>query len=56
MHENSNFDFKRGNNRIEICDEFKYLGLEFTKHRSFYKAMKHNADQALHHLNRKINN
>ena len=28
----NNFQFKLGNNTIDICDEFKYLGVVFTKH------------------------
>ena len=55
----ANFDFNLGNNRIEICNEFKYLGVIFSKHRTFYKAMKHNVDhakKALHLLYKRINN
>ena len=40
------FDFKIGNNKISVCKEFKYLGVIFTKSRSFCKAKKHNYDQA----------
>ena len=55
----SNHSFKLGDNNIEICDEFKYLGVIFTKHRSFFKAIKHNIDharKALHLLYKRINN
>ena len=38
--------FQLGDHIITICDEFKYLGVVFSKSRSFYKAMKHNADHA----------
>ena len=31
------FHFKIGNNEISICKEFKYLGVVFTKSRSFSK-------------------
>ena len=54
-----NFEFNLGNNRIEICNEFKYLGVIFSKHRTFYKAMKHNVDhakKALYLLYKRINN
>ena len=53
------FEFKLGNNKIEICDEFKYLGVIFTKTRTFAKAIKHNVDhanKALHLLYKKIHN
>ena len=40
------FDFKTGENKISICKEFKYLGVVFTKSRSFCKAKKYNYDQA----------
>ena len=40
------FNFKIGENKISICKEFKYLGVIFTKSRSFSKAIKHNYDQA----------
>ena len=42
----NNFQFKLGNNTIDICDEFKYLGVVFTKHRSFFNVIKHNTVQA----------
>ena len=54
-----NLEFKPGDNKIDICDEFKYLGTVFTKRRSFYKAIKHNVDhakKALHLLYKRIRN
>ena len=39
-------EFKLGDHKINICDEFKYLGVVFTKTRSLYKAIKHNIDHA----------
>ena len=42
----NNFEFKLGDNKIGICDEFKYLGTVFTKHCTFFKAIKHNVDHA----------
>ena len=42
----NNFEFKLGYDTIDICDEFKYLGTIFTKHRTFFKAIKHNVDHA----------
>ena len=38
-------EFKLGNHVLSICKEFKYLGFVFAKSRSFYKAIKNNADQ-----------
>ena len=39
-------EFKIGEHTISICDEFKYLGVVFSKSRSFYKAIKHNTDHS----------
>ena len=55
----NNFEFKLGYDTIDICDEFKYLGTVFTKHRTFFKAIKHNVDhakKAMHLLYKRINN
>ena len=54
-----NFEFKLGDNVISICKEFKYLGVIFSKSRSFYPAMKHNvvqAKKAMHLLYKRIRN
>ncbi|MEW8546068.1 MAG: reverse transcriptase family protein [Candidatus Thiodiazotropha sp.] len=54
-----NFQFKLGETNISICEEFKYLGVVFSKTRTFYKAIKHNVEQAkkaLHLLYKRINN
>ena len=40
------FSFKLGPNELSICKEFKYLGVIFSKNRSFYSTIKHNVDQA----------
>ena len=51
------FDFRIGENKISICKDFKYLGVVFTKSRSFSKAIKHNYDQAkkaMHLLHKRI--
>ena len=53
------FQFKLGDNVISICKEFKYLGIIFTRNRSFYTVMKHNIDQAkkaMHVLYKRIRN
>ena len=53
------FQFRLGTSVISICDEFKYLGVVFSKSRSFYKAMKHNvehAKKALYLLYKRIRN
>ena len=55
----NNFEFKLEDDTIDICDEFKYLGAVFTKHRTFFKAIKDNVDhatKALHLLYKRINN
>ena len=54
-----NFEFKLGDDKIDICDDFKYLVTVFPKHHIFFKAIKHNVDQAkkaLHLLYKRINN
>ena len=59
LRNTDNLEFKIGNNTLEICDEFKYLGTVFTKQRSFFKAIRHNVDhakKALHLLYKRINN
>ncbi|MEW8548549.1 MAG: reverse transcriptase family protein, partial [Candidatus Thiodiazotropha sp.] len=53
------FQFKLGDNVLSITNEFKYLGIIFTKSRSFYTAMKHNIDQAkkaMHLLYKRVRN
>ena len=58
LRNTDNFQFYIGHNAISICDEYKYLGVIFTKTRSFYKAIKHNVEQAkksLHLLYKRIN-
>ncbi|MCW4343918.1 MAG: reverse transcriptase family protein [Candidatus Thiodiazotropha endolucinida] len=53
------YEFKLGDSVLNICDEFKYLGVIFTKSRSFYTTIKHNVEQArkaLHVLYRKTRN
>ena len=55
----NNFEFKLGDDTIDICDELKYLGAVFTNHRTIFKAIKHNAitrKKALHLLYKRINN
>ena len=58
LRNTDNFQFYIGHNAISICDEYKYFGVIFTKTRSFYKAIKHNVEQAkkaLHLLYKRIN-
>lgn len=40
------FNFTLGGNNIEIVDNYKYLGIFFSKTRTFFKARKHLVDQA----------
>ena len=52
-------EFNLGDNIISICNEFKYLGVVFSKNRSFFKAIKHNVEQAkkaMHLLYKRIRN
>ena len=54
-----NFQFHIAQDIISKCNEYKYLGVIFSKTRSFYKAIKHNvehAKKALHLLYKRINN
>ena len=53
------FNFKLGVNTIATCNDFNYLGVIFTKSRSFYKARKNNVDharKALHLLYKRTRN
>ena len=52
-----NFRFELDGNTIDIVDTFKYLGVYFSKSRTFYKARKHCYDQgkkAMHLLLKRI--
>ena len=42
----NNFSFRLDGNILAITDCFKYLGVYFSKARTFYKARKHSYDQA----------
>ena len=42
----NNFQFRIGNTIIDICDKFKYLGVFFTRHRSFITTIKLSTVQA----------
>ena len=37
-------NFELGDNKTGIYDDFKYLGTVFTKHHTYFKAIKHNVD------------
>ncbi|MCG8113215.1 MAG: reverse transcriptase domain-containing protein [Candidatus Thiodiazotropha taylori] len=53
------FRFHLGEHGIDICTDFKYLGVVFSKTRHFYKARKHNIEQAkkaMHVLYKRIRN
>ena len=59
MRNTNNLQFKIGGHIISICSEFKYLGVIFSKSRSFFKTIKHNvehAKKAMHLLYKRINN
>ena len=40
------FDFNLGGHKIDICTNFQYLGVIFSKSRHFPQARKHNVEQA----------
>ena len=59
LRNTQNLELKLGEYVISICDEFKYLGVIFSKSRSFLKAIKHNVDhakKAMHLLYKRIRN
>ena len=59
LRNTQNLEFKLGEYVISICDEFKYLGVIFSKSRRFLKAIKHNVDhakKAMHLLYKRILN
>ena len=43
--------FNLGNHIISVCKEFKYLCVVFSKHRSFYNAIKNNVDKGKKAMN-----
>ena len=45
------FEFKLGTHDISICKEFKYLGVIFSKNRSFHSAIKHNVEHGRKTMN-----
>ena len=60
-HNDDHFDFRMGENKIQICKEFKYLGAVFTKSRNFNKTKKHikwlgNLEGNMHLLYKRIRN
>ena len=53
------FYFKMGENEIQTCKEFKYLGVVFAKSSSFCKSKEHYYDQAkkaMYLLHKRIRN
>ena len=53
------YEFNLGGHTIEICTDFEYLGVIFSKNRHFHLARKHNVDQArkaMHVLLKRIRN
>ena len=52
-------NFNLGGHKIDICTEFKYLGVIFSRNRHFHKTKKHNVEQdrkAIHVLFKYIRN
>ena len=53
------FNFKLGGHKIDICTDFKYLGVIFSRNRHFHQTKKHNFEQArkaMHVLFKRIRN
>ena len=53
------FNFKLGGHKIDICTDFKYLGVIFSRNRHFHQTKKHNVEQArkaMHVLFKRIRN
>ena len=40
------FNFNLGGHKIDICSDFKYLGVIFSRNRHFHQTKKHNVEQA----------
>ena len=40
------FNFNLGGQRIDICTDFKYLGVIFSRNRHFHQTKKHNVEHA----------
>ena len=40
------FNFNLGGHKIDICTDFKYLGVIFSRNRYFHQTKKHNVDPA----------
>ena len=53
------FNFNLGGHKIDICTDFKYLGVIFSKNRHFHQTKKHNVEQtkkAMHVLFKRNSN
>ena len=53
------FNFNLGGHKIDICTDFKYLGVIFSRNRHFRQTKKHNVEQAMkamHVLFKRIRN
>ena len=53
------FNFNLGGHKIDICTDFKYLGVIFSRNRHFHQTKKHNVEQArkaMHVLFKRIRN
>ena len=40
------FNFNLGGHNIDICTDFKYLGVIFSRNKHFHQTKKHNVEQA----------
>ena len=57
--QDQHFNFDLGGHKIDICTDFKYLGVSFSRNRHFHQTKKHSVEQAmkaLHVLFKRIRN
>ena len=45
--QDQHFNFDLGGHKIDICTDFKYLGVSFSRNRHFHQTKKHNVEQAM---------
>ena len=50
--QNQRFNFNLGGHKIDICADFKYLGVIFSRNRQFHQTQKHTVEQCMYFLKR----
>ena len=59
IRQDQRFNFNPGGHKIDICPDFNYLGVIFSRNRHFHQTKKHNVEQtlkAMHVLFKRIRN